>query len=106
MSKECLLVTSNLFDADCITTNLVQYVQNAYFKVKQFILAIPILEKSIKRIIQIETVHFEQLQMYSKMCVSYRITTNLEATVQNSYFKVKQCIFAITILEISVENEF
>ena len=31
-----------------------------------------------KRIIQIETVHFEQLQMYSKMCVSDRSTTNLE----------------------------
>ena len=79
MSKECLLVTSNLFDADCITTNLKAIVQNAYFNEKQCNFGHSNSGNIVKRIIQIETVNFVQLQIYSEMCVSDRITTKLEA---------------------------
>ena len=74
MSKECILATSNLFDANCITTNLEQSCKmrkTVYFSHSN-------TGNMVKRIIQVEIVRFGQLQIYSKMCISDRITTNLK----------------------------
>ena len=75
VAEKCVLATSNLFDADCITTNLEQsgkIRKTVYFGHSN-------TGNMVKRIIQVETVCFGQLQIYSKLCVSNRITTNLEA---------------------------
>ena len=72
---ECILATSNLFDADCITTNLEQSGKIR----KTFYFGHSNTGNMVKRMIQVETVCLGQLQIYSKICVSNCITTNMEA---------------------------